>query len=148
MPCEANGYGYGVARSLDVRRHDSNRNAVERTAEPIRPDGESIPFPIGADGTTIKVGDMVKDPEGKVGRVIYMHTSVSVDAPEPLWHMNVKEKPSGSVRFGCDPSKYVHAPATVEDVLEQFVARWMDTHHDDLPALKAEYAAKLQLREE
>jgi hypothetical protein len=38
-----------------------------------------------------------------------------------------------------------HHEPTVEDVLDEFVARWMDTHHDDLPALKAEYAAKLRL---
>jgi hypothetical protein len=39
---------------------------------------------------------------------------------------------------------HYHEP-TVEDVLEEFVERWMETHHDDIPALKAEFAAKLKL---
>lgn len=41
-----------------------------------------------------------------------------------------------------------HKHPTVEDVLDEFVERWHDTHHDDIPALKAEYAAKLRLADD
>lgn len=46
------------------------------------------------------------------------------------------------------PDRLRHRAQTVEDVLDEFVARWMETHHDDIPALKAEYAARLRLAEE
>lgn len=65
---------------------------------------------------------------------------------------------SESMRYSCNAVAYdwdhwikkneglFRSKPTVEDVLEEFVARWMETHHDDIPALKAEYAAKLALR--
>ena len=47
----------------------------------------------------------------------------------------------------ADSMRRYHKP-TVEDVLDEFVERWHDTHHDDIPALKAEYAAKLRLADD
>jgi len=66
---------------------------------------------------------------------------------------------STSMQFNCNAVAYdwehwlaknerlFRPKPTVESVLEEFVARWMETHHDDIPALKAEYAAKLRLAE-
>ena len=96
-----------------------------------------IRLPVDADGVPIHVGDRLTDSaefksEGVVESLMLEQTGWSAHfgagwADERIhdWHH--------------------HYPPTVEDVLDEFVARWMDTHHDDLPALKAEYAAKLRL---
>lgn len=97
-------------------------------------------LPLDADGVPIHVGDRVQlignDPS------TVSHMSLAGDG----WRVYVKY--DGGLGTGSgEPSRirHHHAP-TVEDVLEEFVARWMETHHDDIPALKAEYAAKLTLR--
>ena len=54
--------------------------------------------------------------------------------------------PEGTV----DMAEYVMERAIIamwrSGVPSSHIARWMETHHDDIPALKAEYAAKLALR--
>lgn len=93
-----------------------------------------VALPLDADGEPWYRGSKVidpKDPDGKVNTVwIAGDNTLITDDHLFIFHAN--------------ELRHYHPP-TVEDVLEQFVARWMDTHHDDLPALKAEYAAKLRL---
>lgn len=104
-----------------------------------------VKLPVDADGVPLKVGDVVTmqllfGGESKplvVDRMELSHGRdgdlwcVALDTDKECWNQ---------------PSLIRHyTPPTVEDVLDEFVARWMDTHHDDLPALKAEYAAKLRL---
>ena len=106
-----------------------------------------VRLPIDADGVPIHVGDVVTmqllfDGESKPLVVDRMELSHGRDGD--LWCIAL------DTDKGCwnQPSLMRHyTPPTVEDVLDEFVARWMDTHHDDLPALKAEYAAKLRLAE-
>ena len=105
-----------------------------------------IRLPVDADGVPIHVGD-VMDEQLPFG---------GYAAPAPVDTMELYRGAGGygwMVRLDSESGVFVnpkllrhhHAP-TVEDVLEEFVARWMETHHDDIPALKAEYAAKLALR--
>lgn len=104
-----------------------------------------VKLPVDADDEPIRVGDVVTmqllfGGESKplvVDRMELSHGRdgdlwcVALDTDKECWNQ---------------PSLMRHyTPPTVEDVLDEFVARWMDTHHDDLPALKAEYAAKLRL---
>ena len=105
-----------------------------------------VRLPKDADGEAIHVGD-VMDEQLPFG---------GYAAPAPVDTMELSRGAGGygwMVRLDSESGAFInpkllrhhHAP-TVEDVLEEFVARWMETHHDDIPALKAEYAARLALR--
>ena len=89
-----------------------------------------------ADSETIRIGDKVITEEfGEVEVEGFIHNAVAF--------YNYEEQPA---RLCTIPTKLCHHRAqTVEDVLREFVERWHDTHHDDLPALFAEYAKKLRL---
>lgn len=93
-------------------------------------------LPLDADGVPIHVGDVL-DGYGKTIEVVELRIGRSG------WVLISRD---GNAYADCAAFAHHHAP-TVEDVLEEFVARWMETHHDDIPALKAEYAAKLRLAE-
>lgn len=99
--------------------------------------------PLDADGEPIHVGDVMEwcDPDGEV-TVTCEVDAVGVEC------FFAWDGANGRYAQKCANAYRHHHPPTVEDVLEQFVARWMDTHHDDLPALKAEYAKRLRLAEE
>ena len=113
-------------------------NAVPATDENMAEHGW-VRLPVDADGEYIHVGERVQlignDPS------TVSHMSLADDG----WRVYVKY--DGVIGTGSGEPKRIrhyHAP-TVEDVLEEFVARWLETHHDDLPSLKTEYAAKLRL---
>lgn len=90
-------------------------------------------LPVDADGVPIHVRDVIAYKDNTKPKEVVALVPPSV--------VMVEDGP----RY-ADMCSHYRAP-TVEDVLDEFVARWMETHHDDLPSLKAEYAAKLQLRE-
>lgn len=94
---------------------------------------DMVPLPVDADGVPIHIGDWITgdwDAKAKV---------VAITSEDVYWW-----EPDGCHWCHAYEVRHHHAP-TVEDVLEEFVARWMETHHDDIPALKAEYAARLRL---
>lgn len=93
-----------------------------------------VALPEDADWVPINVGDVL-DGYGKTIEVVELRYGRSG------WVIVSRD---GNAYADCAAFTHHHAP-TVEDVLEEFVARWMETHHDDIPALKAEYAAKLRL---
>ena len=104
-----------------------------------------VALPVDADGVPIHVGDMVDEQLPFGGYA----------APAPVDTMELSRGAGGygwMVRLDSESGAFInpkllrhHHTPTVEDVLEEFVARWMETHHDDIPALKAEYAARLRL---
>ena len=96
---------------------------------------EYTALPVDAEGKPIHAGDVL-DGYGKTIEVVELRYGRSG------WVLISRD---GNGYADCAAFTHHHAP-TVEDVLEEFVARWMETHHDDIPALKAEYAAKLALR--
>lgn len=106
-----------------------------------------VKLPLDADGVPLKVGDVVTMQllfGGESKPLVVDRMELSHGRDGDLWCVAL------DTDKGCwnQPSLMRHyTPPTVEDVLDEFVARWMDTHHDDLPALKAEYAAKLRLAE-
>ena len=91
-------------------------------------------LPEDADGVPIHVGDKLTD-----GEYTFVVDELAAFG-DGSWSIRNED---GNAWAACDVTHH-HAP-TVEDVLEEFVARWMETHHDDIPALKAEYAARLRL---
>ena len=105
-----------------------------------------VRLPVDADGVTFHIGELVDErlPFGGYA------------APAPVDTMELSRGASGygwMVKLDAENRALInpkllrhHRIQTVEGVLEEFVARWMETHHDDIPALKAEYAAKLALR--
>ena len=103
---------------------------------------EWVRLPVDADGVPIRVRDKMCQirQDGTLADPFEV-AGFELVAGE-LWPIekSVGYKNNVSPRY----LRHYHEP-TVEDVLDEFVARWMDTHHDDLPALKAEYAAKLRL---
>lgn len=96
------------------------------------------PLPLDADGMPIHVGDVMEWPDGKTFEVVGIGDGT-------LYYLETLDDGTVGIEWTSTECKRHNAP-TVEDVLEEFVARWMETHHDDIPALKAEYAAKLALR--
>ena len=92
------------------------------------------PLPVDADDVPIHAGDVLNG-YGKTIDVVELRIGRSG------WVIVSRD---GNAYADC--AAFTHHAPTVEDVLEEFVARWMETHHDDIPALKAEYAAKLTLR--
>ena len=98
-----------------------------------------IELPKDADGEYIHIGDRMENNE-RVARIV-----LTDDDWEPSVYL--EKLPNVLQEHFCHEISHYHAP-TVEDVLDEFVERWHDTHHDDIPALKAEYAAKLQLKKD
>lgn len=95
------------------------------------------PLPVDADGMPIHVGDVMENivcPS--------VHREVTGVGVECFYGWDEGNGRYSQFDVAC--YRHHHTP-TVEDVLEEFVARWMETHHDDIPALKAEYAARLRL---
>ena len=102
-------------------------DGIEREVE------DMVRLPVDADDEPIHVGDVMEWDNG----TFTVHELKVTEDGWTTWD----EQHGYTVH--TDETHH-HAP-TVEDVLEEFVARWMETHHDDIPALKAEYAAKLRL---
>ncbi len=108
-----------------------------------------VRLPVDADGVPIRVGDEIQ-----YGNNAERVTMLSLS--DSGWNLGTEYGDFDGVRVKGyafelldHPELFRHHRApTVEDVLEEFVARWMETHHDDMPALKAEFAARLRLREE
>ena len=96
-----------------------------------------VKLPVDADGEVIHIGDRVENNE-RVARIVITDGSC-----EPSVY--VEKLPNVLHEHFCNEISHYHEP-TVEDVLREFVERWHDTHHDDIPALFAEYAARLRLR--
>jgi len=105
-----------------------------------------VRLPKDADGVPFRIGDKVDSDHYEDGTVtgiqfykIYNGGIRTLIAVRPdgwdvaMWHT-------------LDEYRH-HHELTVEDVLREFVKRWHDTHHDDIPALFAECAAKLRLVE-
>ena len=133
-----------IEREVEELRDREYRNGMEDGEMAAERDGW-VRMPVDADGEAIHVGD-VMDEQLPFG---------GYAAPAPVDTMELSRGAGGygwMVRLDSESGAFInpkllrhhHAP-TVEDVLEEFVARWMETHHDDIPALKAEYAAKLRL---
>lgn len=102
-----------------------------------------VELPKDADGVPIHVGD-------ELAGYSYPNGGAYCKAIVGEWGILVGEQNCNYPRWllwSAESVRHYHAP-TVEDMLEEFVARWMETHHDDIPALKAEYAAKLQFKED
>ena len=117
------------------RENESLRRELDRVMGEQDHDGW-VELPKDADGEAIHIGD-----ELDVGFVVRI---VITDDEWPPYLYAYKETPHILTQHFCGEVSHYHAP-TVEDVLGEFVARWMETHPDDIPALKAEYAAKLRL---
>lgn len=83
-----------------------------------------------------------EDCPGIDGKVVYRYTCWG-DGGSCYYCEPIGAEP-GTLGATCDVTHH-HEP-TVEDVLREFVERWHDTHHDDIPALFSEYAAKLMMR--
>jgi len=113
-------------------------------------------LPLDADGVPIRVGDILEaDYDNgicvahKVVALIYDGMR-SIDFDGGIWDFQFDDDEDGedsrvvncmSDFYKC--SRHVK-PRTVEDVLEEFAHEWNDTHHDDMPALKARYADELR----
>jgi hypothetical protein len=99
-----------------------------------------LKLPVDADGEYIRIRDELRDEwnelnQGKVEWLMLDHRG---------WWLKLNTSCERFYVHVFHEWHHHHAP-TVEDVLREFVERWHDTHHDDLPALFAEYAARLRL---
>lgn len=125
---------------------------LRELADDLNKEMEELGFvrlPVDADGEVIHIGDKLDG---------YRQSSTSPCYQSIKYTIVVKQlalKDNGWSVFcenGCwiNPAASTHHKPTVEDVLDEFAERWCDTHHDDLPALKAKYADKLRevLRDE
>lgn len=106
-------------------------DGIEREVE------DMVPLPVDADGVPIHIGDVM---EWRCGNGEFEVIGIGGNT---LFYI---DKDSNECEWTAAGDKRHHHAPTVEDVLEEFVARWTETHYDDIPALKAEYAAKLTLR--
>jgi hypothetical protein len=135
--------------------YDAERNYCKVHDEGDMAELGYVRLPVDADGVPIRIGDVMegvdkydslKKVKGEVITVSFESDGI-VDVAIQAWNSDGKSWHRAYLDSGASVYRHYHAP-TVEDVLEEFVARWLDTHHDDLPSLKAEYAAKLQLKED
>jgi hypothetical protein len=92
-------------------------------------------LPVDADGVPIHVGDTLEWHDGERLTVIGIGSGVVFyeDDEGVQWTM------TGNKR---------HCTLSVEDVLREFVGRWLDTEIEDEPALYDEYTKKLRLKED
>lgn len=133
-----------VAAEVDEEDRAEPEDAVDWKAEArtwerrckelvVERDERYIALPLDADGVPWYRGSMVVVPEDPESRVY------------TVWIAGDNTLITDDHLFIYDANKLRHYHAqTVEDILDEFVERWMETHHDDIPALKAEYAAKLR----
>lgn len=103
---------------------------------------DSVLLPRDADGVPIRPGETMQE---RSGNTFDVGALMCFTMHSPNWLVLSDPRNFSTFREPHDITHY-RAP-TVEDVLEEFVARWLETHHDDLPSLKTEFAAKLQLKE-
>ena len=125
-----------IEHDVDDMWHALTIDAKPMTDENMAKSGW-VRLPVDADGVPIHVGDVMENivcPS--------VHREVTGVGVECFYGWDEGNGRYSQFDVAC--YRHHHAP-TVEDVLEEFVARWMETHHDDIPALKAEYAAKLRL---
>ena len=94
-----------------------------------------------------KPGDDVEHDDGRRG-VVRRVCLIKHEDGTTIKNILVKFDGDKLPRWIRDSSLHPYHKPTVEDVLTEFVERWHDTHHDDIPALKAEYAAKLRLADD
>lgn len=105
-----------------------------------------VKLPVDADGEPIHFKDKVIVPwSDKVYEVSGFSYQENVHLGTMTVWINTHEDGEYKALCAVGSCYHYHEP-TVEDLLDEFVERWHDTHHDDLPALKAEYAKRLQLR--
>lgn len=107
--------------------------------------GGWVRLPLDADGEPIHIGDVMEKMREDLEPSSYHKFKVygiHYQAYGQGWALSEDGYPRDLYR-PCECRHY--HKATVEDVLDEFVERWHDTHHDDIPALLAEYAAKLRL---
>ena len=103
-------------------------------------------LPRDADGKVIHVGDWMvltvctTNESAKVEEKMVIVEAVD---ERGYYYRNRGTKDTRLWRACGSVSHHYHKPI-VEEVLTEFVARWHDTHHDDIPELFAEYAAKLR----
>lgn len=99
------------------------------------PNERYMRLPVDADGIPIHVGDTLEWHDGGRLTVIGIGSGVVFydDDDGVQWTM------TGNKR---------HCVLSVNDVLEEFVGRWLDTEPEDEPALYDEYAKKLRLKED
>lgn len=101
-----------------------------------------VKLPVDADGEVIHIGDVMEwvPYDEDYPSVVREVAAVGADVFFAWDKANRRYEQCEAHAY-----RHYHEP-TVEDVLREFVERWHDTHHDDIPALFAEYAARLQLR--
>ena len=127
-----------IADRIDIAHKHAIGYVDDRDPETMAEHGW-VRLPVDADGVPIHIGDRMENNE-RVARIV-----LTDDDWEPSVYL--EKLPNVLQEHFCHEISHYHAP-TVEDVLDEFVERWHDTHHDDIPALKAEYAAKLQLKKD
>lgn len=133
-----------IADRID-REHRMAMEKVAAEADALPMTDESmaehgwVRLPVDADGVPIRPGDELVIFE--TGEHIRAYDIELYD--DGRWCVGDYE-----TMDSIHPDRLRHRAQTVEDVLDEFVARWMETHHDDIPALKAEYAKRLRLAEE
>lgn len=99
------------------------------------PDERYMRLPVDADGVPIHLGDTLKWPDG--GRLTVIGIGSGV----------VFYEDDEGVQWTMTGNKH-HCVLSVEDVLREFVGRWLDTEIEDEPVLYDEYAKKLRLKED
>lgn len=124
--------GERIADRIDAEHERVLRETGEEIVADVR--REWMPLPVDAEGAPVRIGDVMEWVDGDTFEVVGIGDGV-------LYYV---EDGGALANWALAESKIHHAP-TVEDVLEEFVARWMETHHDDIPALKAEFAKRLTL---
>lgn len=106
-----------------------------------------VPLPTDAEGIPFHVGDHVEVPDGlpSEGKPWQVGTIARLDLGATCWHVRVI---AGGMYhdYLIENVRHHHKP-TVEDVLREMVAAYMDTPLDDSNngEFFAEYAAKLRL---
>ena len=141
-----------IADRIDAEHEAQLNDAFEtrNSDENLESDGW-IRLPKDADGEYIHIGDEMVSKDGKVHRVDSLTRN-------PTWFdyewsirlalLNDGVGAGSLVRYRPDTLRHHHAP-TVEDVLREFGIDWEhESDCEDRAALLAEYAAKLQLKED
>lgn len=113
-------------------------------------------LPTDADGTPIRLGDVMdgvgmydtlRDVTGEVIEVSFNATDSNecvASVALQVWSDDGKSWRRIYIDQYADVYRHHVKPRTIEDVLEEFAHEWNDTHHDDMPALKAKYADELR----
>lgn len=130
--------GIAVSFRIDNEWLDGWNRAVLATVEKIEKEVAErfMELPLDADGVPIRVGDVLTD-----GEYTFRVDELAAFG-DGSWSIRNE---GGNAGAACDVTHY-HAP-TVEDVLREMVAAYMDTPLDDSNdgEFFAEYAEKLRL---